>query len=515
MKIKHLIKDKFNTFKILVKNYKLDEKKHQKKGIKWMLKRELKLNKYNPYCYGGILGDEMGLGKTIQVIGTMVCNFKPNTLIVVPVFLLEQWYSEIYKWTGHKSIIFHGVNKRNITPEILKQSPIIITTYGHIQKETDISKISDEKNEKYKKNLLFNMKFDRIVFDEAHHLRNSKSNKHKGAKELKSKIKWFISGTPIQNKIGDLYSLLDILGFSPSVYKDSKILSIILKSILLKRTKSEVGIKLPELRLHNLSVEWQNNNEKMLAQDIHRLCSFHLSKSTRPINTIVSNYCSKYESVLPILIKARQMCTLPKLISINENHEEYEENHEEYEEYEEYEKNHEENLIENQDKNSKSYNIDTAINGLSKINAVCSQIKKNNNKRSKIIFCHFRREIDIIKSKLDSDLNVEIIDGRITKNKRIEILNDKTIDILILQIMTGCEGLNLQYFKEIYFVSPHWNPAVQMQAISRCHRIGQTESIDVYMFNMNNFDNEMGINLDYYATKIQEKKIEIMNVLDK
>jgi len=97
---------------------------------------------------------------------------------------------------------------------------------------------------------------------------------------------------------------------------------------------------------------------------------------------------------------------------------------------------------------------------------------------------------------------------------RAQILSQK-YEVLILQIQTGCEGLNLQEnYSEIYFVTPHWNPAVEDQAIARCHRIGQTKPVSVFRFEMEGFENAHaastpGISFDNYVTFVQEKKREI------
>ena len=132
-----------------------------------------------------------------------------------------------------------------------------------------------------------------------------------------------------------------------------------------------------------------------------------------------------------------------------------------------------------------------------------------------MVFCHYRGEIDILKRELSrSGLNVETFDGRVNTNNRSEILT-KESDVLILQIQTGCEGLNLQQFNEIYFVSPHWNPAVEDQAVARCHRIGQKNEIDVFRFRMVGFDDELETRtLDEYAADVQDAKREVMTMIN-
>ena len=86
--------------------------------------------------------------------------------------------------------------------------------------------------------------------------------------------------------------------------------------------------------------------------------------------------------------------------------------------------------------------------------------------------------------------------------------------MLILQIQTGCEGLNLQQFSEIYFVSPHWNPAIEDQAIARCHRIGQTKEVNVFRFFMEGFNTENNSKtIDKYTENIQINKRTIIKLL--
>jgi len=108
---------------------------------------------------------------------------------------------------------------------------------------------------------------------------------------------------------------------------------------------------------------------------------------------------------------------------------------------------------------------------------------------------------------------VATFDGRTSGGKRFDILNDKN-EALILQIQTGCEGLNLQEnYSEIYFISPHWNPAVEDQAIARCHRIGQTKPVIVQRFEMCSFApneaEEETRTVDNYVVAVQDIKRNI------
>jgi SNF2 family DNA or RNA helicase len=157
-----------------------------------------------------------------------------------------------------------------------------------------------------------------------------------------------------------------------------------------------------------------------------------------------------------------------------------------------------------------------AFNCSSKLDSVVETILQNkDNGNGKLIFCQFREEIDEISKRLrDGGMsNVVTIDGRTTNARRKKMLETKN-DAIILQIQTGCEGLNLQEnYNEIYFVSPHWNPAVEDQAIARCHRIGQEKTVFVTRFEMCKFtglDSDT-VTIDKYVNGVQENKRNIIN----
>ena len=154
-----------------------------------------------------------------------------------------------------------------------------------------------------------------------------------------------------------------------------------------------------------------------------------------------------------------------------------------------------------------------ALSKSSKLDFVVSSIlERKDNGCGKLVFCNYRREIDDIAARLRSGgMSVATFDGRTSHSMRHDILSEKN-DALILQIQTGCEGLNLQdNYSEIYFVSPHWNPSVEDQAIARCHRIGQTKPVYVRRFEMAKFDKDEEqtmdtVTIDSYVTSVQDKK---------
>jgi hypothetical protein len=457
-------------FRWFIKKAGIDFKQHQYDGVQWCLQNELAKSKVR----GGFIADEMGLGKTITTIGLLISNFMIKTLIVLPNVLIDQWVSEIQRTTGHRPLIYYGAEKKVITFEQLLQAPIVITSYSHISLPVD--KVND--SDYIQGKMLHMVQWNRVIFDEAHHLRN-KNARYWGAKALTSPIKWLISGTPVQNKRRDFYNLCSVVGLPRSYCADPDNLDELLNSYVLRRTKSQVGITLPNIEHGRNDVEWATEYERVLSEDVHN--------AIRTADSIER---------LKLIIKARQTCILPALL-----------------------KNSMQDLV---DGNVIPKN-DLHADGLtysSKLDAVLlTLLERKSNGNGKLVFCHFREEIDAIVARLVKAgvTSLATFDGRTSLVKRNNILREK-VEFLILQIQTGCEGLNLQKdFSEVYFVSPNWNPAVEEQAIARCHRIGQLKPVHVFRFQMTTYqrievvtDDANLPSLDQYIQNVQGLKKEII-----
>jgi SNF2 family DNA or RNA helicase len=438
-----ILDEKMKGFDVILDKAGFSMKQYQYDGIRWCLNNELFSNKVLRIA-GGIIADEMGLGKTLTMIGLMFVNFKRRTLIVVPPVLINQWSNEIYKCSGHEALIYHGKHKQTITEEMLLTAPIVLTTYNMLLTL-----------KKEKENILIKIKWNRVVFDEAHHLRNKKTTRFTSCKKIKADIKWLMSGTPVQNRRTDFYNLCNIIGLED--IKDN--IPEIVEKYILRRTKADVGINLPPVFKEDLIVKWTNIEEKQMSEEIHSL----LPNQTNVKQNMAGEISELLESrgLLQAMLKARQSCILPALLT------------KEFSELEYY---------------------DEALQSSSKLDALINlMISRKDNGNGKIIFCHFRNEIDTIAMRLRNGgyKNVAIYDGRNSNTKDgLKILSESA-DVIILQIQTGCEGLNLQQnFSEIYFVSPHWNPCVEDQAIGRCHRIGQTKPTYVFKFEMSGYQDD-------------------------
>jgi SNF2 family DNA or RNA helicase len=471
---------RMDMFKKYLDKSSMEHKEYQYDGVRWCLNNELR---EDPPCNvrGGFIADEMGLGKTIMMIGLMYCNFVGHTLIIVPPILIDQWFVQIYKTTGHKAIIYHGDDKKTITVEKLNSASIIISTYGEITltKKQIKDKVVTP---------LHRVNWNRIVFDEAHHLRNSKTTRYTSARLLSSRIRWLVSGTPVQNKKQDFYSLCAVLRLPASFYTDNSNLKVLTKSFIMKRTKSQVGIKITDIHVGKSIVDWTSEKEMLLAEELHSALSFSRVNPEKGLNKqIVGTFRNK--GMLALLLRAKQSCIYPKLMT------------------KQLDKMIEKGLLTDYSSYKEAFDHSSKLDA-----AVNSILQRKDNGCGKLIFCHFREEIDEIATRLrNGGMNkVATFDGRTSNGKRFEILNDKN-DALILQIQTGCEGLNLQEnYSEIYFISPHWNPAVEDQAIARCHRIGQVKPVYVERFEMCSFiqdEEEISTKtIDKYVNDVQEGK---------
>lgn len=472
MNMNNIFDEPMARFKKYLDRTKMDHKQYQYDGVKWILNNELALK---PICNvrGGFIADEMGLGKTILMIGTFLCNFVSNTLVIVPPVLIDQWFAQIYRTTGHKALIYHGQDKKTITIEQLKKAPIVISTYGAITlTKKQIKELKED-------TLLHKISWSRIVFDEAHHLRNSNTCLYISAKLLKSRIKWLVSGTPIQNSKKDFYSLCSMIGLPASFYTDAENLLPLARAFILKRTKKQVGIQMTDVIIDKSMVSWSNRKEMELSEEIHSALAFSHVTTENENSHIVNSFINR-GGVLSLMLRARQSCIYPKLMIKKLNSKEY------------------------SDAFKSSSKLDYAVDKI---------LNRKGNGCGKLIFCHFREEIDEIARRLKAGgmKNVVTFDGRTNGGKRYDILNDAN-EAIILQIQTGCEGLNLQQnYSEIYFISPHWNPAIEDQAIARCHRIGQTKPVYVERFEMCSFDKINSdsidtVNVEKYVGNIQEGK---------
>ncbi|TFK22205.1 hypothetical protein FA15DRAFT_714507 [Coprinopsis marcescibilis] len=191
----------------------------QQESLHWMRNQEKTTWK------GGILADEMGMGKTIQIISLLVSSRQKPNLVVAPTVAVMQWKNEIAAHTdGMKVLVWHGSSRETDIKELVKFD-VVLTTYAVL--ESCFRKQQSGFKRKglivKEKSPLHNVSWKRIVLDEAHNIKERSTNTAKAAFELKSDFKWCLSGTPLQNRVGELYSVIRFLGGDPFAYYFCKI----------------------------------------------------------------------------------------------------------------------------------------------------------------------------------------------------------------------------------------------------------------------------------------------------
>ena len=494
-------------------------KKHQEEGMLWCVEKEQAKQPYQK-IHGGFVADEMGCGKTFMMISLIVCKFVPRTLIVAPVALVQQWTDAIRTLVNYEPLVYYG-HKMKSQQHRLHSASIIITTYGVLSKQYE------------KQGPLFRRNWDRVIYDEAHHMRNRKTVKYLAGFNLVSQVKWLVTGTPIQNKMRDLYTLCEILGIGNA----RNIIPEDLMRIILMRTKEEVGIKLPKLEEHIITIPWANSEEKALYTALDKLknsgftkvkqsvlsdacdskgdvkcafeciddepyvtdelqCNIAESKDVEnkvadvvdiiyPEENITKKLIKFVRSIfgglrLPYYLRARQMCVCPGLLRSLEKSMQHSEI---------YDQNGIKCALENHAK------IDKVVDNL---------VKRAHNGNKKVVFCSFREEMDMIYNELNEcGIEVLIYDGRTSRKDRVSIMRSLPA-VLILQIQMGSEGLNLQMANEIHFVGPLWNPAMEQQAIARCYRTGQKKNTQIFKYVMTDIDSISS--MDNYMTLTMSRK---------
>ncbi|KAI0041675.1 hypothetical protein FA95DRAFT_1501098 [Auriscalpium vulgare] len=310
---------------------------HQIIGVTWMLMQE----RESPHK-GGIMADEMGLGKTVQMIATMAMNMPElneknrTTLIVLPAALMFQWKEELEAktngiWSVH---VHHGKDKLK-SLRALQSKDIVITTYQTLNIDftiRDPDMTDDEQIEYLIENggLLAQMKYYRVVLDEAQYVRNRGTRSSKTVALLRAKYRWMLTGTPVTNSLADLYGLIrfghfrpwndwtDFDGYVARVQLDDPPLAgaraqEILKPLLLRRTKNaqlegKPLLTLPPKDIEIVTLQF-SADEREIYDNFERRAKIRVNKFIRE-QTILKNHAA----VLVMILRLRQLCCHPNLI---------------------------------------------------------------------------------------------------------------------------------------------------------------------------------------------------------
>lgn len=403
---------------------------------------------YNWLCFlyehriGGCLADDMGLGKTIQAILLLAAvkekllegspeNTTPH-LIVVPPSLLFNWESEIKRFYPLFTVYqYTGTDRKSE----FKSCDIVLTSYDTLRR--DIHMLRDEK-------------FHIIVFDEAQAIKNIYADRTSAVRQLNGHFKLALTGTPIENHLGEYYSVMDLVipgllgeykNFKGCVNgEDADILNMFIKRtrpFVLRRTKEEILENLPPKTESDIYLDLTLKQKALYERTV---------KEVRA--TIDEAYTTKTQAqariiVLTALMKLRQICLCPRLLS--------------------------EELDE----------------GSPKIDFLIERLKLLiDEDHSTLVFSQFTSFLNIVERKIKTEgIPFVRLDGSTPVKKRKEIVNSfqegKEQCVFLLSLKAGGQGLNLTRASYVFHLDPWWNPAVEMQATDRAHRIGQTQKVNV------------------------------------
>ena len=419
-------------------NFKIPEslkgvlRSYQEKGFNW-------LSTLDYLGFGGILGDEMGLGKTLQTIAFLLSKKDSKTLIIAPTSLVFNWYNEFKKFAPSLKVAMVNGNpdERESLIKNYQEYDVLITTYNLCKRDLEI----------YKK-----IYFDYVILDEAQNIKNPSSQNAKSVKNLKSKNRFALTGTPIENSLMELWSIFDFI-MPNYLYDENKFITryhrrleedpIIIEELkklvnpfILRRYKKDVIKELPNKIEKKLVIPMEEEQKK-----VYLAYSEHV-KALIEKKVIDDEFKSSKIEILSYITKLRQIAIDPSLV------------------------------------------MDKYNGASGKMEAILELVKNSIDEGHKIlIFSQFTSVLKNI-SKLFkiNDISFNYLDGATPSKERgklVEDFNKNNTSVFLISLKAGGTGLNLTSADIVIHFDPWWNPAVEDQASDRAHRIGQKNVVEV------------------------------------
>jgi len=405
-------------------NLRATLREYQIDGFKW-------LKSLSVVGLGGILADEMGLGKTVQTIAFLLSEENKKSIIISPTSLVYNWKAEIEKFAPSLEVaIVHGEKSERLKLiNKLKDYDIILTTYGTLRMDTELYK---------------NIIFDYCIIDEAQNIKNYLTQNTKVIKEVRAKVRFALTGTPIENNLLELWSIFDFIMpnylYSKEIFESNfittrqdnlKELKLLIKPFLLRRTKKEVLKELPDKIEKKFLVEMTGSQKNVYKSYI------------KLIRDKMKNRSDSRIEVFSYLTKLRQICLDPSLV------------------------------------------INEYTGGSGKLKIANELIQKHRETHGKVLlFSQFTSVLKNIGESLkDQRIPYLYLDGKTKSNDRIKLVdefnNSNESLVFLISLKAGGTGLNLTSANLVIHFDPWWNPSVENQATDRAHRIGQRNIVEV------------------------------------
>jgi hypothetical protein len=416
---------------------------YQEVGLGW-------LSFLRRFGLGGCLADDMGLGKTIQVLAMLAARRQPSrgeggarkpSLIVVPKSLVWNWQQEAARFVPDLRVLAHiGTTRAADAPAMrraLDTADVVLTTYGLLRKDVTF---------------LREIEMDYVILDEAQAIKNAGSESAKAARLLRGDHRLALSGTPIENHIGELWSLVEFL--NPGLLGGSRVfagvagnrrferdelavLARALRPFILRRTKEQVAPELPPKHQETILCEMEPGQRRLYDE----LRAHYRDKLLGKIER--EGLGKSKIQVLEALLRLRQAACHPALIDAKR-----------------------------------------AGDGSAKMDTLLARLDEVRGEGHKaLVFSQFTSFLALVRARLDAaGVAYEYLDGKTVDREACvsRFQGDPACQLFLISLKAGGVGLNLTAADYVFILDPWWNPAVEAQAIDRAHRIGQDKHVFVY-----------------------------------
>jgi SNF2 family DNA or RNA helicase len=395
------------------------------------------------FGFGGCLADDMGLGKTVMVLALLEARRlsqekdRPRTsVVVVPRSLVHNWIDEASRFAPGLKVVDYTGDARAAAK--VEDFDVLLTTYGTLRR--DAPRLSEQR-------------FDYVILDEAQAIKNATTASAKAARLLRGSHRLALSGTPIENHLGELWSLFEFLnpGFLgpaaafgkavPATGRperlDLELVARALRPFILRRTKEQVAPELPEKFEQTIHCDLEPAQRRFY-DDLRR----HY-RATLLASVANRGMAKSKMQVLEALLRLRQAASHSGL-------------------------------------------VDAARSGepSAKFDVLLSRLREIADEGHKaLVFSQFTTLLGLLRGRLaDEGITFEYLDGR-TRDRAERVArfeSDPACPVFLISLKAGGVGLNLTAADYVFLLDPWWNPAVEAQAIDRAHRIGQSRHVFAY-----------------------------------
>ena len=399
------------------------------------------------YSFAGILADDMGLGKTIQALTHLLKEKESGrlnapSLVIAPTSLMSNWRKEAEKFTPDLKVLVLQGQDRKKDYEKVKEYDIILTTYPLIVRDFD----------KYLKQTDFYY----LILDEAQNIKNHKSKAAQHLRAIKSEHRLCLTGTPMENHLGELWGLFDFLMpgflFNNKFFNDNlrypiekdqdmnkqSVLNKRVKPFLLRRTKNEVATELPP-KTEIIQTAPLGTKQAALYESIRVAMDKQVRDAIKD-----KGFARSQIMILDALLKLRQVCCDPRLVKL-----------------------------------ARAKEVKESAKFEMLFDLLLEQIEEG---RKILLFSQFTSMLALIEERLKKEkINYTKLTGSTRKREEaIEKFTSGEVPLFLISLKAGGVGLNLTQADTVIHYDPWWNPAVENQATDRAYRIGQDKPVFVY-----------------------------------